>query len=182
MGELADVTIGWREIVVAIIVLVAAYMLMVILRMQGLRRKATPVGVAPPAEPSAVAREPDLAAQAAPAPAVAEVAPAETGSWQDSAAVSAQPVFIQGVDAEVVQLRDEVDALRGELAALRDELHNELAHLRAIQTVSPLYSDAMQMATLGHDAAIIAERCGIARAEAELMVALVKNQEEGGTG
>lgn len=182
MGDLAEVTIGWREIVVGIIVLVAVYMLVVILRMQGLRRKATPPKVVPPVEPGTVAGKQDLAAQDVPASAVAEVAPAEAETWQEPAGMSAPAVFIQGVDAEVVQLRDEVDALRGELAALRDELHNELAHLRATQTVSPLYSDAMQMATLGHDATIIAERCGIARAEAELMVALVKNQEEGGAG
>lgn len=181
MGELAGVVIGWREVVVGVIVLVAIYMLVVVLRMRGLRHKASPgVVPAPVVEPGSVASEPVLASSVMPVAEESEPRVAET--WQSTAGMSAQEVFIQGVEAEVVQLRDEVDALRGELAALRDELHNELAHLRATQTVSPLYSDAMQMATLGHDAALIAERCGISRAEAELMVALVKNQEEGGAG
>jgi hypothetical protein len=56
-------------------------------------------------------------------------------------------------------------------------MHQELAHLRAGQTVSPIYGDAMQMAVSGYDPAAIAERCGIARAEAELVVALAKSQE-----
>ena len=55
-------------------------------------------------------------------------------------------------------------ALRGELAALRRDLHAEIAHMRAAQTVSPLLNDAMQMANAGHTAAsAIAERCGISR-------------------
>ena len=54
---------------------------------------------------------------------------------------------------------------------------NDLAHMRAGQTVSPIYGDAMQMAVSGYDPAAIAERCGIARAEAELVVALAKSQE-----
>ncbi|MGE5384729.1 MAG: DUF2802 domain-containing protein [Betaproteobacteria bacterium] len=35
----------------------------------------------------------------------------------------------------------------------------------------------MQMAMTGYDTDVIAERCGISRAEAELVAALVKNQE-----
>jgi hypothetical protein len=53
----------------------------------------------------------------------------------------------------------------------------EFAHLQAAQAVSPIYGDAMQMAVAGYDPTVIAERCGIARAEAELVVALAKSQE-----
>jgi hypothetical protein len=35
----------------------------------------------------------------------------------------------------------------------------------------------MQLAVSGYDPAAIAERCGIARAEADLVVALAKSQE-----
>ena len=37
--------------------------------------------------------------------------------------------------------------------------------MRATQSVSPIYGDAMQMAASGYEPAMIAERCGIARAE-----------------
>lgn len=75
-------------------------------------------------------------------------------------------------------MRDEVDAIRGELAALREDMQHELAHLRAAQSMSPIYGDAMQLAVAGYDPALIAERCGIARAEAELVVALAKSQAQ----
>ena len=50
---------------------------------------------------------------------------------------------MRGVDGELAQMRDELDPLRGEFAALRQELRHEAAHLKASQTMSPLYSDAM---------------------------------------
>lgn len=174
-GELGGLMADWRALVVGLIILVAIYMAMVVLRMQRLRRKAAKPELPPQVEPSAPAAEEQPAEEL---PEIAATPEAAAESWSEPPAETGPAVFMQGVEAEVVQLREEVDILRGELAALRDELHNELAHLRATQTVSPLYSDAMQMATLGHDAATIAERCGISRAEAELMVALIKNQEQ----
>ena len=39
----------------------------------------------------------------------------------------------------------------------------------------------MQLAMAGYDAAAIAERCGVARAEAELVVALIRNSENAPT-
>jgi hypothetical protein len=80
------------------------------------------------------------------------------------------------MDQELLQLREEVDAMRGELAALRQDMQQEIAHLHAGQSVSPIYGDAMQMAIAGYDPVMIADRCGIARAEAELVVALAKSQ------
>jgi hypothetical protein len=58
-------------------------------------------------------------------------------------------------------------------------LRQEVAQMKASHSVSPLYTDAMQMAMLGHDAGTISERCGIARAEAELVVALAQSQNAG---
>lgn len=160
-----SITIGWREALIGLITLVAFYMLFVLVRMRRLRHKAI---VSVPAEgPRAEA--------AAPAEPPAAEAQADVG-WQVAQAHLAQDAFMRGVEDELAQLRDEVDALRGEVAALRDEMRQEVGHMRASQTVSPIYTDAMQMAQLGHDAATIAERCGIARAEAELVVALVKSQ------
>ena len=84
---------------------------------------------------------------------------------------------MRGVESEVAQMRHELDTVRGEFAALREEMRQETAQMRANQTVSPLYGDAMQMAVTGYGADVIAERCGISRAEAELVASLVKNRE-----
>lgn len=163
-------TVGLREIVVALILLVAGYMLIVLVRMLGLRwptRAAAPA-VAPPRSP---------APAAAPATTPDDSQLPGVSAWEMAASELAERALHDGMEQEVTQLREEVDALRGELAALRADLQQELAHLRATQTVSPLYGDAMQMATAGYNAAAIAERCGIARAEADLVVALAQSQE-----
>ncbi|WP_374279103.1 DUF2802 domain-containing protein [Azonexus sp.] len=159
MLEIGGISLGLREGVIGLIALLAVYMAFVLLRMRRLH--------APPP----VAAEPP---QAAPVRAAA-VAPDEEEAW--SAPGLGEEVLRNGLEQEVAMLRDEVDALRGELAALRDDLQHELGQMRAAQTVSPIYGDAMQMAAAGYDPAAIAERCGIARAEAELVVALTKSQE-----
>lgn len=171
--ELAGVSLGMREALIVLIALVAVYMLFVVLRMRHLRRSV----------PSA---------QAASAPILDELSGKQDDSglsaFRDEAAAEvdtdlpevsrhlAEEVLRSGLEQELAQLRDEVDAMRGELAALRTDMHQELASLRASQTVSPIYGDAMQLAVSGYDAAAIAERCGIARAEADLVVALAKSQ------
>lgn len=168
--ELAGVTLGLREGVVVLITLVVLYIVFVLLRMYRLHNR-------PPAPPD---RTPPSFAPGAPAAAVTPP-PAEPPEapedWAQTSSGMADDLLRQGLEQEVLQLRDEVDALRSELAALRDDMHRELAHLRSAQTVSPIYGDAMQMAAAGYDPATIAERCGIARAEAELVVALAKSQE-----
>ncbi|HZX30742.1 MAG TPA: DUF2802 domain-containing protein [Rhodocyclaceae bacterium] len=164
--ELGGIVIGWREALLGLIVLLALYMFVMVWRMRRLRSQTSKPEAQP--QPPAAQAEPSVKggeAEAEPAP-----------DWQATQSRLAQETFMQGIENELAQLRDEVDALRGEVAALRDEMWQEVGHMRASQTVSPLYNDAMQMAQLGHDPATIAERCGIARAEAELVVALVKSQ------
>lgn len=168
--ELAGVTLGLREGVVVLITLVVLYIVFVLLRMYRLHNRPpappdrTPPSFAPEAPPAAVM----------PPPTEPQDVPE---AWAQTSSGMAEDLLRRGLEQEVQQLRDEVDALRGELAALRDDMHRELAHLRSSQTVSPIYGDAMQMAAAGYDPATIAERCGIARAEAELVVALAKSQE-----
>ena len=106
------------------------------------------------------------------------IPPALANAWEAAAASVSEENVRQTLAQEVAQLRDEVDAIRGELAALREDMQHELAHLRAAQSMSPIYGDAMQLAVAGYDPALIAERCGIARAEAELVVALAKSQAQ----
>jgi fumarylacetoacetate (FAA) hydrolase family protein len=164
--ELGGMTVGLREGVIVLITLVAAYIVFVLLRMVRLHRGTTQL--AAPLDRSAAPPEMQ-------APSASE--PATDANWEKTTVGLADEMLRQGLEQEVAQLRDEVDAIRGELAALRQDMLQELAHLQAAQAVSPIYGDAMQMAAAGYDAAMIAERCGIARAEAELVVALANSQE-----
>lgn len=166
--DLAELmSLGWREWLLLLVVILAFYMLFELARIRRLRRRKLKEASAPLVEPSVI-----LAA------AVPESAKeSEASAWGEPPARLVQETFMHGVESDLAQMRDELDALRGEFAALREELRHESAHFKASQTVSPLYSDAMQMAMNGYGAEVIAERCGIARAEAELVAALVKNQE-----
>lgn len=104
---------------------------------------------------------------------------ADSRYWEQAAPAAPQGLNdadeerVQILEHTVMQLRHELDTLRHEFASLRQDMMQSVTQVRATQSASPLYSDAMQMATVGHDAATIAERCGIARAEAELVVSLV---------
>ena len=166
-------TLGLREGLIGLIALVAVYIVFVLLRMFRLRRpgelvsERTQEGATPP----------DESAEALLPPSLPETESAAESAWERAPAKMAEEVLRSGLEQELAQLREEVDAMRGELAALRGDMHQELASLRASQSVSPIYGDAMQLAVSGYDAAAIAERCGIARAEADLVVALAKSQE-----
>lgn len=166
--EIAGIALGLREGVIALIVMVAIYMAVVIVRL----RRPSPVKKTVPAP--VVVKTPPLP-EPAPEP---DPEPEPPSAWERAAAVAVAPDeerLYRSLENEVFQLRDEVDAVRGELAALRSDMLHELAQMRASQTVSPIYGDAMQMAAAGYDPSMIAERCGIARAEAELVVALAKS-------
>lgn len=168
--EIAGLTIGVREGVLALIFFVALYIGLVLFRMRRL------TGQPPSAEGRApVAADLDVAATES----VAEdsrLIDDEPAAFHVASSRMANELLNDGLEREVAQLRNEVDIMRGELSALREDMLQEMAHLRATQTVSPIYGDAMQMAAAGYDAAMIAERCGIARAEAELVVALARSQ------
>ena len=173
--ELSGMTLGLREGLIGLIALVAVYIIFVLLRMFRLRQR--PSGTENPASQAAVpvggGQTESMPADLAPS--MPEAAP--PANWDPVPNGMAEDVLRHGLELELAQLREEVDAIRGELAALRGDMHNELASLRASQSVSPIYGDAMQLAVSGYDAAAIAERCGIARAEADLVVALAKSQE-----
>lgn len=166
MLEIGGVALGLREGVIALITLVAIYMVVVIVRL----RRPPPVDKRLP--PPLVVDVPPLPE---PEPKVSPE-PEAPSAWERAAAVLPEEERLyRSLENEVFQLRDEVDAVRCELAALRSDMQHDMAQMRASQTVSPIYGDAMQMAAAGYDPAMIAERCGIARAEAELVVALAKS-------
>ncbi len=164
--EIAGWHVGLREAVLLLIVLLAFYIGRVLWRMRH------------------IAAPPERTAQQASAPAPAAALSAMAEETAQPVRVEA-PNLVAGVasgpelahmEREISLLREEVDILRSELAALRNDMQHDLAQVRVAQNVSPLYGDAMQMAVAGHSAEMIAERCGIARAEAELVVALTQSQ------
>lgn len=172
--ELGGMTLGVREGVIVLITLVAVYMVFVLLRMRRLRGKPAPTTVLSPSAP--VEDIPVLSDVEPPLEAAAESMTETNEPWEQAPSGLAEGMLRQSLEEEVAQLRDEVDAIRGELAALREDMRHEVAHMHSAQAVSPIYGDAMQMAAAGYDPVTIADRCGIARAEAELVVALAKSQ------
>ena len=185
--ELGGISIGVREGVLGLIALVAFYIIFVLVRMLLLRQQPeVPMVASSPADGGTVPSGPGTPVTESvddipvPVDAVGDIASPlpPANAWEAAAAGVADENVRQALAEEVAQLRDEVDAIRGELAALRDDMQHELAQLRAAQSMSPIYGDAMQLAAAGYDPALIAERCGIARAEAELVVALAKSQAQ----
>lgn len=170
--EIAGVALGVREAVIALIVLVVVYMAIVLWRMRHLW-----IGSIKAASVDRVRRRRKRGESSEDASDASNNArERSTDAWRPPPGM-AEDMVQSALEQELDQLRDEVDAMRGELAALREDMQHELGQIRASQSVSPIYGDAMQLAHAGYDPAAIAERCGIARAEAELVVALAKSQE-----
>ena len=187
--NLDDLALGWREALIAAIACLVLYVVFAVLRLRRLRRQ--PAATAPadssqlhePAEPVAVVKPP--AREELPFPWYEppdEVPPPASGGAESAldaallARLESRLAAAERVVAECSQLRDEVAIMRGELASIRIEMTKQLERMQATQNIAPIYGDAMQMAAAGYDAAAIAERCGVARAEADLVVALMRSQ------
>ena len=69
--------------------------------------------------------------------------------------------------------QDEIDRLVHDITELQDEL----ARVREQPTSSPEYSEALVLAAQGLNAEMIAARCGISLAEAELVLSLARRSE-----
>lgn len=88
-------------------------------------------------------------------------------------------LVINDLEREVAQLRKEVGSLRAEVLVLREEVYQnppDSVDPPIADEVSPYYSDAMQLALQGLDPDSISRQCAISRAEAELVLALVRNR------
>lgn len=85
---------------------------------------------------------------------------------------------IDSLEKQLITMRQSILELRGDLTHLTENTSQEIERLRNMQTVSPMYSEAMRLASAGYGAHDIAQRCGIALAEAELVSALARNQED----
>jgi len=186
---LDELALGWREALLGVVALLVLYVGFVVLRLRRLRSM-------PPAD------APGIAAAAAPSSdderALADDAVAESVSqkagqpkfpWNEPPDAPSGLERLAAIEEEMNRLRSDLATVHGELASLngdmdslradfRRELERVSEHVQASGHVAPIYGDAMQMALAGHDAASIAECCGVARAEAELVVALIRNRDE----
>ena len=169
---------GWRDGVIIIAVGVGIYVAIQLLRLwqvgQRKRGGLDLPGQAPAlfaaAEPAATAADtgyelpfhfpPPASAAGMESPEATEVAPA-----------AVQPTFAETL--ETTRLEQEVRQLRAEVAALREELLD----LQAAHRAAPQYADAMALARRGFDARGIADHCGIALGEAELVTALARGAD-----
>jgi hypothetical protein len=197
-------SLGWREGLMAVIALLLLYIIVLFFRLRRLQHGVP--ALSPMAAQSAVAayaaiQEPDSAKVAAVEP--DRPGRCRRGEWTTSVGrrVGARRHSRSGqagIPLERASSRDSragddrCPAARGLPVALRG---GRVARRSAgcargfpapvwqstasAQSASPLYNDAMQMAIQGHDATTIAHRCGIARAEADLVVALARNRHEG---
>ena len=173
--------LSWREALIAIIAFLVLYVLVVFLRMRRLKRAKAAVSIAEPliAQAAVAAYAAEQTPQAVPEEPAPPAAP--EFAWNEPPPEIPGQQMIDALERHVHQLRGEVGVLRAEVQQMREEVQREFEQAQAQPThnVSPLYSDAMQMALQGHDAMTISQHCGIARAEAELVVALVRNRADG---
>ncbi len=187
---------GWRDAVMVVVVIIAIYMLISVLRLLQFRRHSTAMVWPPPQEPvvstnpapeqdepllgDAVTISPEFAAllpasamNAAPKWEVRDEPPRLETAEPIELAGQIEPGFRtppqrSGVEAELQYLRGDLARLSDQIAEVRDDVEM----LKASRNVSPLYSEAMGLAQQGHDARSIAGRCGISVGEADLVVAL----------
>ena len=198
------INLSMRDALIALVALLALYVIVAFLRIRRLRRlKAVETQPSAMTAQSAVAayaavQEPELKTESSPARSSPEkrepeplAAPSDAAfPWNEPPGETAMQRQVALLESEVAQLRKEVGGLRAEVLMLREEQRRvmdaavELPEAEVVEevveapsNVSPLYNEAMQLALQGLDAAAISQSCGISRAEAELVVALVRNRD-----
>lgn len=124
----------------------------------------------------------DYAPLPAPQPSSAPAAPQSAAAGRENA----QPDVFQ-LELDNSRLRQALQAQRDLVALQQGEidrlvqditvLQDELDRLREQPTASPEYSEAMVLAGQGLHAEMIASRCGITLAEAELVLSLARRGE-----
>lgn len=176
---------GWRELVMLAAAVAGVYLVIALLALVRLRRKpawsanvepSAPGDQGPPFKappPGHVWDHPFLTPvrlpdAAPPAPTevdlvMGEISAAASGSPATSP--FAATLAATEMDAELRQLRAEIEQLR-----------QELAEVKQARRISPLYADAAALAHRGFDARGVAEECGISVAEAELVLAMSKDE------
>lgn len=166
----------WREVLVAIVALLAVYILVTFRRIQRLKNESAdrlPGHAAQSAIKAYTTVDEALPDTSVAQPLIDTPLPQDVTS-QEMAGVSR----LETLEQDVAQLRRELGSMREELQTLRDEHRRAFGKAQLAQNASPFYSDAMQMAMQGQGAADISALCGISRAEADLVVALARNRDQ----
>lgn len=159
-----------RYLILCTLAVAAVYMLVLLLRLIGIKRRRRPASIVAEGEEHDVFRPDPLTssllekAGKAPEP---ESRPVQREAQEHYPSVFGEQLYRSGVDAELQQLRDEVA-----------ELKETIAQLKAARRVSPQYNEAMHLAQRGMDEQGIANQCGISIGEAELVLALSRNKQE----
>ena len=124
---------------------------------------------APRPSPSTASAPASLASDASAPGAFAALAEAEAAARFELELENSRLRQALQAQRDLVALQQtEIDRLVEDITALRDELDNQVSSVAS----SPEYSEAMVLAAQGLNAEMIAERCGITLAEAELVLAL----------
>ena len=182
--------LGWREGLVAIVGVLAVYVVFIFLRMHGLRREEMRARTAPltfTATSAVAAYGAEQVIQ--PEDGGKVQLPGDLGTpdfpfpWNEPPADTPQERRLVRLEMDVEQLRKEVGGLRAEVMVLREALQRPAAPVlpetkpSVAELIAPQYSEAMQLARKRVNPADISQQCGITRAEAELVAALVRNND-----
>lgn len=190
---------GWREALVVVIGLLTVYIVFIYLRMHRLKQEALRVETAAEAFVSSAALAAYHAEQQGSPDGQGEATPSELGApdfqfpWNEPPTPSNETQRVATLEMDVDLLRKEVGSLRAEILVLREAIKrlNEVAVVPApppavvreerraavTELIAPQYSEALQLARKDASPAEISAQCGITRAEAELVAALVRNRD-----
>ncbi|MBI5785447.1 MAG: DUF2802 domain-containing protein [Rhodocyclales bacterium] len=178
--------IGWRELVMLAAALAGVYLVVALLALARLGRRparqanvepSTPDDLGPPFKappPGQVWDHPFLTPVRLPdeaAPVPTEVDLVMDGISAAASGVPATSPFAATLAA--TEMEAELRQLRAEI----EQLRQELAEVKLARRISPLYADAAALAHRGFDARGVAEECGISVAEAELVLAMSKDEK-----
>jgi hypothetical protein len=176
---------GWRELILAVAMAAGIYLVIALMALARMRqRKAVPEPVPKGTYDASAAfvPQPQRARSVAPSmsmPSAVDTPPVLTELEFDmderrSADPIVPPASPFAATLVLTELENEVRHLRAEVASLRQEL----ADVRDARRISPLYADAAALAHRGFDARGVAEECGISVAEAELVMAMSRDDKD----
>lgn len=189
--------IGWREGIFILVVLIVAYILGLLVKLTRVGRSAT-AGTEPPRMPptieSTLPLPPSTSSPEPERTAVPTTSPALHFEWDDvddvlgGAPKHQAPATSLAHDAQRAggfgeHLAEHLARSETELEVRRlrqeiEDLRAELEELRAARRVSPQYAEAMELSQRGLTARDVADRLGISLAEAELVHALSRGDQD----